>query len=82
MDDAESDAKPRFMTDEQLRKHFGLSERALSRLRASPRFPRKDGLILKTDRRAVDKFFDARAGINSPSLVGNSAGIDGEENFG
>lgn len=82
MDEAESDVKPRFMTDEQIRRYFGLSERALARLRASPRFPRRDGLINKTDRRAVDKFFDLRSGIASPSRADNPVGIDGDENFG
>ncbi|MBF0680438.1 MAG: hypothetical protein IR164_16035 [Devosia sp.] len=73
---------PRFMTDEELRLHFGLSERALNRLRCTARFPRRDSLINKTDRRAVEHFFDRRAGISSP--VGAAMGAvvdDGEENF-
>ncbi|MCO5085101.1 MAG: hypothetical protein M9939_26505 [Mesorhizobium sp.] len=70
------------MTDEQLRSHFGLSERALNRLRATRRFPQRDELINKTDRRAVEAFFDRRAGIHSPVVAGAFAGgIDGEENF-
>lgn len=77
-----SAAPPRFMTDEQIREHFGLSERALSRLRAIPSFPRRDPLVNKTDRFAVHAYFDWRAGIRSPSLAGNVAGgIDGEEHF-
>jgi len=72
---------PRFMTDQQLREHFGLTERALTRLRATRRFPQKDGLINRTDRRAVELFFDQRAGIASPFGRGNVAVIDGEENF-
>lgn len=73
---------PRFMTDEQLRKHFGLSDRALSRLRMNRSFPRRDEVTNKTDRKAVDLFFDVRAGIRSPTLAGNVAGeLDGEENF-
>lgn len=73
---------PRFMSDEELRSFFGLSERALTRLRATSRFPQRDGLINKTDRRAVELFFDRRAGLASP--VGTSdllASADGEENF-
>jgi hypothetical protein len=73
---------PRFMTDEQLRQHFGLSERALDRLRATNSFPRKDELVHKTDRRAVELFFDRRSGIVSfINVAGNPAVIDGEENF-
>ena len=74
--------QPRFMTDEQLREYFGLSERAMDRLRATRTFPRKDDLINKTDRRAVEHFFDRRAGLASFMHVGgNPAVIDGEENF-
>lgn len=69
------------MTDEELRTHFGLSSRALTRLRALRRFPKKDPLIGKTDRRAVDAFFDERSGlmeqIERPVLFGR----DGPENF-
>lgn len=73
---------PRFMTDEELRTYFGLSERALTRLRATNRFPQKDGLINKTDRRAVELFFDRRAGLASPmAAIDGMALIDGEENF-
>jgi hypothetical protein len=73
---------PRFMTDEQLRKHFGLSDRALSRLRMNQGFPRRDDVTNKTDRKAVDLFFDLRAGIRSPKFAGEVAGrLDGEENF-
>lgn len=73
---------PRFMTDEQLRDHFGLSDRALYRLRMTRTFPQRDQLVNKTDRRAVECFFDRRAGIASPVSAGAIAGaIDGEENF-
>lgn len=73
---------PRFMTDAQLREHFGLSERALNRLRATRRFPPKDGLVNRTDRMAVEIFFDRRAGIASPVAThDNLAVVDGEENF-
>jgi len=73
---------PRFMTDQQLRDHFGLPERALDRLRATRTFPQKDGLVNKTDRRAVEVFFDRRAGIPSPIAVGGHTAVtDGEENF-
>lgn len=76
-----ADLAPRFMTDDELRRHFGLSERALDRLRAGRSFPRKDGLINKTDRRAVEVFFDQRAGIASPMAGGFAAVMDGEERF-
>lgn len=73
---------PRFMTDQELRDHFGLTERALTRLRSTRAFPQKDGLINRTDRRAVELFFDRRAGILSPSTIGgNPAVMDGDENF-
>lgn len=73
---------PRFMTDQQLRQWFGLSERALDRLRATRHFPAKDGLVNKTDRRSVEVFFDRRAGLASPPHSGgNPAAVDGEENF-
>lgn len=73
---------PRFLTDEELRSFFGLSERALTRLRATARFPAKDGLINKTDRRAVELFFDRRAGISSQvGAINGMAALDGEENF-
>ncbi|MER9769015.1 hypothetical protein NKJ09_23455 [Mesorhizobium sp. M0189] len=72
----------RFMTESELRRHFGLSERALTRLRLTKGFPRKDALVDKTDRKAVEKFFDARAGLTSGSPVdGNQVVEDGEENF-
>lgn len=73
---------PRFMTDEELRDFFGLSERALTRLRATALFPPKDTLINKTDRRAVELFFDRRAGLPSPiAAINGMAAPDGEENF-
>lgn len=73
---------PRFMNDEELRAFFGLSERALSRLRLMKGFPPKDGLINKTDRRAVELFFDRRAGLPSPMAAINGMAIqDGEEHF-
>ena len=73
---------PRFMTDEQLREHFGLSDRALTRLRMTETFPRRDELTNKTDRKAVDLFFDQRSGILFSRFSGNGAGeIDGEECF-
>lgn len=74
--------EPRFMTDSELREHFGLTDRALNRLRATRMFPTKDGLINKTDRRAVELFFDRRAGITSPAFGGDlAAAIDGQEVF-
>ncbi|WP_157928851.1 hypothetical protein [Pararhizobium haloflavum] len=75
-------AFPRFMTDDQLRAYFGLSDRALQRLRATRAFPQRDNLINKTDRRAVELFFDRRAGIASSMGVGTVAtALDGDENF-
>jgi hypothetical protein len=70
---------PRFLTDAELRVVFGLTERALARLRASTGFPRKDALIGKTDRRAVEAFFDRRAGIITQADPLLS--VDGEEDF-
>lgn len=73
---------PRFMTDTELRQWFGLSERALDRLRGTRSFPAKDGLVNKTDRRSVEVFFDRRAGLDShPRIGGTPAAVDGEENF-
>lgn len=73
---------PRFMTDDELRSYFGLSERALNRLRATNRFPQRDALINKTDRRAVELFFDRRSGLASPmAAINGMAAPDGEENF-
>lgn len=71
---------PRFMTDEQMRLYFGLSERALTRLRGTRGFPPRDQLVEKTDRRAVELFFDHRSGIGFSPRGGTSA-ADGEENF-
>ncbi|AWC22218.1 hypothetical protein CO731_01674 [Aminobacter sp. MSH1] len=68
------------MTDEQLREHFGLSEKALYRLRGLNNFPKKDGLIGKTDSRVVDLFFDQRVGIASP-LRGGLRTATEEENW-
>ncbi|GLR45638.1 hypothetical protein GCM10007880_61560 [Mesorhizobium amorphae] len=73
---------PRFMTDQELRAFFGLSERALYRLRFTRQFPTKDPLINKTDRRAVDIFFDRRARISPTRLDdGHGAVVDREGNF-
>ena len=73
---------PRFLNDEELRACFGLSDRALTRLRATNRFPPKDGLINKTDRRAVELFFDRRSGLPSPmAAINGMATPDGEEHF-
>ena len=73
---------PRFMTDEELRTYFGLSERAMTRLRATKGFPQRDQLINKTDSRAVGFYFDRRAGLPSPiAAAAGMAALDGEENF-
>jgi hypothetical protein len=74
---------PRFMTDAELREHFGLSERALRRLRLTGKFPHKDPLIGKTDCRVVDLFFDQRAGLATTSMApcGGFTVTDGEEYF-
>ena len=79
---ATTSISPRFMTDDELRSFFGLSERALTRLRATNRFPQRDALINKTDRRAVELFFDRRSGLASPmAAINGMAAPDGEENF-
>lgn len=79
---ASTSISPRFMTDDELRAFFGLSERALARLRATNRFPQRDALINKTDRRAVELFFDRRSGLASPMVaIDGMAAPDGEENF-
>ncbi len=73
---------PRFMTDDQIKIYFGLSDRALMRLRGLHAFPKRDRLIDKTDRRALELFFDQRSGIVfSEVRGGNPACTDGEENF-
>jgi len=74
-------APTRFMTDAQLRAHFGLTARALARLRATRGFPQRDPLVNRTDKRAVDNFFDRRSGLILHGGGGNFAVIDGEENF-
>lgn len=68
---------PRFMTDAELRAYFGLSERALRRLRLTGKFPAKDALVGKTDSKAVGHYFDRRA-----SLPPGPPYVDGPENFG
>ena len=79
---ATTSISPRFMTDDELRSYFGLSERALNRLRATNRFPQRDALINKSDRRAVELFFDRRSGLASPmAAINGMAAPDGEENF-
>jgi hypothetical protein len=70
---------PRFMTDAELRRYFGLSARSLARLRLTGHFPGKDPLIGKTDRKAVDWFFDRRAGLDRAQIP---SAVDGPENFG
>jgi len=70
---------PRFMTDAQLREHFGISERALRRLRMTRLFPARDSLVGKTDSKAVYHFFDRRAGLLSSGST--LEGDRGEENF-
>lgn len=80
MRDKNQPQTPRFMTDAELRLHFGLSERALTRLRATGLFPRKDQLVGKTDRKLVDSFFDHRAGIAGFDPQGWFP-PDGEEHF-
>lgn len=70
--------RPRFMTDQGLREHFGLSDRALRRLRAVREFPKKDVLVGRTDSKAVDRFFDSRSGLDSTSGYSRP---DGKENW-
>ncbi|MCJ8310943.1 MAG: hypothetical protein HRU27_19400 [Rhizobiaceae bacterium] len=68
----------RFLTDGELRQVFGLTENALKALRKNRRFPRHHPLFKKTDRRAVDLYFDNESGIGQFSAFKP----DGKENFG
>lgn len=70
---------PRMMSDAELRGYFGLSDRALRMLKGDRQFPRKDALVGKTDRKAVDFYFDRRSGLPHPSAVDNV--VDGQEEF-
>ena len=69
------------MTDGELRAYFGLSERALFRLKLSAGFPQRDSIIIKTDSKAVDDYFDQRAGLASQATTGGMVHRDGTENF-
>jgi hypothetical protein len=64
------------MTDEELRRSFGIPQRALRELKKARGFPAKGPLLGKTDSRAVDFFFDLRSGVQTGSTV-----PDGPENF-
>ena len=68
----------RFLTDGELRRVFGLTESALKALRKKRTFPRHHPLFRKTDRRAVDLYFDNESGIGQISALKP----DGRENFG
>lgn len=57
---------PRFMTDKQLMEHSGFGHQALTRPRLTGQFPGKDPLVGKTDSKAVDAYFDRRAGLAPP----------------
>ncbi|MBC6714718.1 hypothetical protein H9Q09_00780 [Aurantimonas sp. DM33-3] len=67
---------PRFMTDEQLRAHFGLTERALRRFRATKDFPKRDVLAGKTDSKAVDRYFDRSSGLEPNARGGRPAVVE------
>ena len=55
---------PRFMTDAELKQHFGVGESSLRALRRDPKFPQKmRPELTRTDSRAVDHHFDIRSGI-------------------
>lgn len=70
------------MTDGELCEHFGISERKLRAARSVPGFPKRDPLFGKTDRKAVENWFDRRAGIGNVSIAhGKPAVIDGKENL-
>lgn len=56
---------PRFMTDAMLMEFFGLSYRALRRLKAMRDFPRKDAITNRTDSKAVDRFFNNLSGLDT-----------------
>lgn len=72
---------PRFMTDAELRAYFGLSERALRRLRMTGGFPKRDALIGRTDSKVVDLYFDQRSGLPARFTTAGMAYVDGIENF-
>lgn len=73
---------PRLMSDQELRDHFGLSERKLRAARSMPGFPRRDPVFKKTDRKAVEIWFDRRAGIGTlPVGHGNPVVVDGKEHL-
>ncbi|WP_354063896.1 hypothetical protein [Devosia sp. 2618] len=69
------------MIDAELRAYFGLSERALQRLRMTGKFPKKDALIGKTDSKAVDHYFDQRAGLVATHLEYDREAELAKENF-
>ena len=72
---------PRWMTDAQVIKHFGLSQNALKTLRSNRSFPQRDPVLRKTDSKAVDAFFDNRSGLAVQSVSIGQMVPDGEENF-
>lgn len=73
---------PRFLHDKELKARFGLSDKALACLRKCKGFPQKDTLIHRTDSRAIEHFFDQRAGLVSLQVANGAPAIeDGEENF-
>ena len=59
---------PRFLTDGELSNYLGHSDGWLTPARRAllerHGFPRKDRLIGRTDRRAVDAFLDRRSGLD------------------
>jgi hypothetical protein len=72
---------PRFVTDSDLMRAFGLSKNALAAFRRNPAFPKRDPVLKKTDRKAVDSFFDKRAGLTVHVSPHGQSVHDGEENF-
>lgn len=66
---------PRFMTDQQLRSYFGLTERALVRLNAMREFPKRDAITNRRDSRAIDLFFDRMSGLEPHGRSGAPAAV-------
>lgn len=67
------------MTVSELLAYSGLSEHALLRLIGG--FPRKDARTGKTDRKAVDRYFDLGSGLPARFAKGGMAHVDGTDSF-
>ncbi len=61
---------PRFMTDAEIRTHFGIDADSLRALRRDPKFPQKmRPELTKTDSRVIDHYFDVRSGVPIAGVV-------------